>query len=361
VWHDLCSLWGAADPGAAAPAGCAEDPRGGYRANGRLDSGEPGIAGVVLSLGQGLCPGTPLTQTTTLPDGSYHFEGLTAGAYCVALDPLAGPNNPLLMPGGWTYPLATDGLTSVSVVLASGEVGQLLDFGWDYQLLPVALGPLPTVTLPATITLTPTASQSPTPTPSRTPTRTATPAVYPDWKGEYFANRTLSGTPVVIRNDKNVDFDWGSGTPAPGIPANDFSVRWTNKPTFSSGTYRFTVRADDGVRLFIDGTKILDEWHDSSGDEEYTVDRALDGKHTLVVEYYEHNGEALIEVSWKKLPAPTPTSTATPSASPTATPTPTPTPTATNTEEPADTPTPTDTPTETPTPTDTPTATKAPP
>ena len=354
VWHDLCSVWGTTE--AIAPAGCAEDPRGGYRANGLPDSGEPGIAGVVLRLAEGLCPGSPSTQTTTDAQGGYRFSGVVPGSYCVSLDPADGSNGAILLPGGWTYPLGIDGMTSISVAIASDEAALELSFGWDYELLPIALGPLPSATVSPTATPSPTASVSPTTTATRTPTRTSTPSSFADWKGEYFANQNLSGTPALVRNDKDLDFEWGSGTPAPGLPADHFSVRWTRKLDFSAGTYRFTVRADDGVRLYVDGTRILNEWHDNSGDEAYSVDRALDGKRTILVEYYENTKDALLELSWKKLPTPTPTHTAPPTIGPSNTPTATPTPTDTPLV-PSDTPTPTDTPlvpSDTPTPTDTP-------
>ncbi|MGH2620252.1 MAG: SdrD B-like domain-containing protein, partial [Anaerolineales bacterium] len=162
VWHDLCVAWGAViDPAVSAPSGCTSGAPGGYRANGVFDAGEPGIAGVTMQLGDGLCPASPLTETVTGADGSYRFSGLSPGQYCVSLDPAAGANSPLLLPGGWTYPLAVDGLTAISVVLPSEEVTQELNFGWDYELLPPSLGP----------------EWTPTPQPGLTPTALPTTCV----------------------------------------------------------------------------------------------------------------------------------------------------------------------------------------
>ena len=350
VWHDLCSVWGPTE--AVAPAGCAEDASGGYRANGLLDSGESGIAGVVLHLGEGLCPGSPSAQTTTDAQGGYRFSGLVPGSYCVSLDPAGDSNGNILLPGGWTYPLGIDGMTSISMALSSDEVTLEQSFGWDYELLPIPLGPLPSATVQATPILSPTTSRTPTPT--RTPTA---PSSFPNWKGEYFANRNISGSPALVRNDVVLDFDWGSGAPAASLPANDFSVRWSRTVNFSAGTYRFTVVADDGVRLFVAGDKILSEWHDNSGEDEYTVERSLGGKEPVVLEYYEHTGEAVVDLSWEKVGDPAPTSTTAPTSAPTATPTITPTPTDTLTPTDTDTPTATDTPTDTPIPTETPTET----
>ena len=45
--------------------------------------------------------------------------------------------------------------------------------------------------------------------------------------GEYFTNMDLEGTPTVVRRDGGVNFAWNSGSPAAGIPANNWSARWT--------------------------------------------------------------------------------------------------------------------------------------
>jgi hypothetical protein len=206
------------------------------------------------------------------------------------------------------------------------------------------------------------------------------PTTFPDWKGEYWSNRGLTGKPAFIRNDREIDFDWGNGIVAAGLPADDFSARWRREVSFKAGAYRIQARADDGVRVYLDGRRILDEWHGSDGREVYWVDRDLKGEHVLEVEYYERTGKAMLEVWWYRLgdlPTPTPTkkpastSTATPTATATSTPeatgTPTstsePTATATSTLEPTATPLtpeptvtspPTLAPTATPTPTSTP-------
>jgi hypothetical protein len=176
---------------------------------------------------------------------------------------------------------------------------------------------------------------------------------FPDWKGEYWANRDLAGEPALIRNDTAVDFDWSSGAPAVGIPADNFSVRWGRTVTFAPGTYLFSIRADDGVRLFLDGQPVIDEWHDSSGTSVYQYQANLSGAHDLKVEYYERTGRARVELWWSALATPTHTT------NPTNTETPTMTPTPTETTTP-DTPTPTATASDTPTATETPTATSTP-
>ncbi len=99
---------------------------------------------------------------------------------------------------------------------------------------------------------------------------------YPDWKGEYWSNPDLGGAPVLTRNDPWIDFNWGSGSPAPNLPPDNFSARWTRRLGFGSGNYRFFVRVDDGARLWIDGQLIIDQWHDS-GAVTYSTDRFING------------------------------------------------------------------------------------
>jgi hypothetical protein len=163
---------------------------------------------------------------------------------------------------------------------------------------------------------------------------------FPDWRGEYYANRDLSGTPLLVRNDRNLDFDWGSGSPAPEIPSDNFSARWTRERTFEAGRYRLNLRADDGVRLYVNGARVINEWHDSSGSETYSVEMNLSGEVDLQVDYYERTGRAKLKFWTDRLtPSPTPTPTATSTA--TGQPPPTDTPTATEEPAPTDTPTPT--------------------
>ncbi len=188
-------------------------------------------------------------------------------------------------------------------------------------------------------------------------------ANYPDWKGEYWGNATLSGQPALVRNDKAVDFNWAGDAPAAGLPADRFSARWSRSQVFSSGLYRFTAQADDGLRLYVAGQRVLDEWHDSDGSAELRVDLPLSGTYTLTVEYYDNGGNALVKLGWSRLgdiPSATPTVTRTPTvthtAPATATATVTQTPTATPSRTATATSTVTATATSTPTPTASPTA-----
>jgi hypothetical protein len=149
--------------------------------------------------------------------------------------------------------------------------------------------------------------QSPTPTatPRPTPTPTAGPPPVLSWRGEYFANRDLSGAPVLVRDEKTIDFNWGGGSPAPGVIGdNAFSVRWTRSWRFDAGRYRFRVRTDDGARLWVKDRLLIDQWRDQA-DTTYTAEMTLqDGQWPIKVEYYENSGAALIQLTWERMEQP---------------------------------------------------------
>ncbi len=176
---------------------------------------------------------------------------------------------------------------------------------------------------------------------------------FTDWKGEYWANSGLSGAPALVRNDARIDFDWGNGAPAVGLPRDNFSARWSRTVTLDAGIYEVTAAADDGIRVFVGGQSVLDEWHAGAIDQVYRAQLPLAaGEHLIVVEYYEAQGDAAVRMDVRRvsgLPTATPTAVSTPQATPTSPPTATPTVTLTPTATPTPTPTPTATPTETPT------------
>jgi hypothetical protein len=181
--------------------------------------------------------------------------------------------------GGWLYVRTMD-----------------LQLGWVARAYTSFTGRAPIISAPPTPTAPPT---TPTPTPTALPTFVPPPSG--SWLGEYYANRSLSGYPVVVRQDAAVDFNWGYGSPAPGIPADNFSVRWNRSLWFDEGTYRFYANADDGVRVWVDGSLVIDQWH-TWRPETYSGEIWLgSGYHQVVVDYYEEYGLAFISMWWERV------------------------------------------------------------
>jgi hypothetical protein len=121
------------------------------------------------------------------------------------------------------------------------------------------------------------------------------------WYGEYYANRDLAGGPVITRYDNRLRFDWGGGSPGEGVPSDNFSARWTRTEWFETGTHRFSYRSDDGIRIWVGSTLVVDDWRDRQAGWS-TVDRYLTGgNHVVRVEYFEHTGSAIVEVAWERV------------------------------------------------------------
>src|SRR5919205_3380760 len=120
-------------------------------------------------------------------------------------------------------------------------------------------------------------------------------------KGEFFANRTLEGAPALTRDEESVNFDWGMSNPAPGLPADEFSARWTGKLVPSvSGKYRLGATADDGLRVYLDGKLIAEDWTEHApttrtGEVTLEAGRSYD----LRMDYYEGRIGAVAKLVWQ--------------------------------------------------------------
>lgn len=119
-------------------------------------------------------------------------------------------------------------------------------------------------------------------------------------KGQYFNGISLSGTPLLTRVEA-VDFNWGVGSPGPGVPADGFSVRWTGTLRVPvTGLYRFQTVSDDGVRLTLGGVSLVDNWTDHSSTTQNSPTVYMVGGQLLPVrlEYFDSGVNAEIRLRW---------------------------------------------------------------
>jgi LysM repeat protein len=137
---------------------------------------------------------------------------------------------------------------------------------------------------------------SPTATPY--PWGYVTPVPGSGWWAEFYNDQGLSGDPVVTRHDAHIGFDWGSGSPVDGVWADHFSARWTTSTRLQTDHYEFCARSDDGVRIWVGGDLILDQWHANDGRTNCVNHWFATGNYQVKVEYYEDGGNALIYVWW---------------------------------------------------------------
>lgn len=127
----------------------------------------------------------------------------------------------------------------------------------------------------------------------------------------YFNNRELEGEPVLTRVESAINFDWGyggerdpehPGSPQPGVIRLDqWSARWKGKfKSPGEGWYEIGLESDNGVRMYLDGVKVLDYWIDSKPAMFKTIrykfkaDRVYD----LQVEFYENIGSAVCRLGY---------------------------------------------------------------
>ncbi|MFC5178961.1 OmpL47-type beta-barrel domain-containing protein [Nocardioides taihuensis] len=122
------------------------------------------------------------------------------------------------------------------------------------------------------------------------------------WTAEYFANETLKGAPASVVDEafgspRQLDHNWGTGGPA-GLGPDGFSARYSARVVLAAGDYHFTATSDDGVRVRIDGTLVLNDWKAHTVRTRAVTVHLTAGQHTIVVEHYEHSGAATVQLSW---------------------------------------------------------------
>jgi glucose/arabinose dehydrogenase len=115
----------------------------------------------------------------------------------------------------------------------------------------------------------------------------------------YFDNTAFTGT-SVSRVDPTVNFTWGAGSPAPGIAADTFSVRWTGQVQPQvSGTYTFYTVSDDGVRLWVNGQQLVNRWSNHAAIEDSgTITLTAGQRYDIRMEYYDNTGQATARLLW---------------------------------------------------------------
>lgn len=126
------------------------------------------------------------------------------------------------------------------------------------------------------------------------------------WKGEYFNNRIVAGVPAIVRNDEQIDFNWGLDTPVvEAVNADGFSVRWSRTLNLPAGTWRFKTETDDGVRLKLNGRLAIDQWNNQVFSPHTTDLNHAGGPVAVVMEYYDEIGLAQARLTWEQIGAAT--------------------------------------------------------
>jgi glucan endo-1,3-alpha-glucosidase len=117
--------------------------------------------------------------------------------------------------------------------------------------------------------------------------------------GQYFDNMDFTN-PKLTRTDASINFNWASGSPVSTMGVDQFSVRWTGQiqPAYSE-RYTFYTSSDDGVRLWINGQQIINNWTDHGSTENRASISLIAGqKYDIKMEYYENGGGAVATLAW---------------------------------------------------------------
>jgi beta-glucosidase len=127
----------------------------------------------------------------------------------------------------------------------------------------------------------------------------------PGLTAEYFGNRDCAGTPDLTRIDTVVDFNWRDGAPAPGVPGDGFSARWTG--VFTSpvdGRVSLGLQAFGAARLYLDDSLLLrlDTDHESSLQWKNVVCTKGEPRR-IRLEYHDLRHDASLRLLWS-LPDP---------------------------------------------------------
>jgi hypothetical protein len=98
----------------------------------------------------------------------------------------------------------------------------------------------------------------------------------------------------------SINFNWGNGSPAPGIATNYFSIRWNGSvKALTNETYTFYTRTDDGVRLWVNGQLLINDWRNHAATtDSATIALSANQTYSIKMEYYDHSGKAVAQLNW---------------------------------------------------------------
>jgi hypothetical protein len=121
------------------------------------------------------------------------------------------------------------------------------------------------------------------------------------FEGSYFSDQSLRAR-AASSHDASLNLDWHGKSPLTGVAATNWSAQWSatlTPPT--SGIYDFIASADGGIRVFVNGTPVIDNWPVHPARIENACVSLSKGKPArIVVEYSHANGESHLGFSVKQ-------------------------------------------------------------
>ena len=121
--------------------------------------------------------------------------------------------------------------------------------------------------------------------------------------GEYYDNMNLSGKPVLTRVDSMVNFNFGTNSPAPGLPEDHFSIRWKGKIIPPQTIHHIGISTDDGGRLYLNGKLLINDWTDHSEISHSAEVELKPGKeYDVEFDQYDNGLGAVARLTWELSP-----------------------------------------------------------
>ncbi len=125
-----------------------------------------------------------------------------------------------------------------------------------------------------------------------------------EWTESYWNNTTMSGPPVFTQKSLSISYDWKLGSPNPAVKIDLFSARFERQIAYPAGWRRWAVNADDGVRVWLNGELVIDQWREQPATP-WMIQREIPaGIYTETVEYYEQGGQSSCRFSSIEIAAP---------------------------------------------------------
>ena len=176
--------------------------------------------------------------------------------------------------------------------------------GWVFNELYTISGstaevPLVQVSPPPPATATPVPAPTPLPAPPQ--------AQNGEWLAAYYGNTNLAEPSLLTRvegrssNQWPLNYEWSLDSPVPGtVPTDNWSARWTGRFYFEPGDYRCLARGAAGVRVYLDGYRVIDAWPNSEDTVSNMFNGVGEGWHEVRVEHFKQGGLAWVRAWWQK-------------------------------------------------------------
>lgn len=103
----------------------------------------------------------------------------------------------------------------------------------------------------------------------------------------------IGGTPARKETLAKLAFAWGGGGPE-GMAPDHFGTVATTEMTLPAGKYAVKTTSDDGVRVWIDGKPVIDNWTWHGPTEDKATVDLVEGKHAIRVEHFEIDGFSVL-------------------------------------------------------------------